>query len=358
MARNILKSNNSFIGAAFLSDKQAFHTSNQNLNLFNLVQDASFSIDFPHEQLKQIGNASYAVNDTFYQPDVTLDISYFPNIDLNNERFNFFSLGSANGLRPALSGVANASTNFYVFNDPVQGQDGFADLSFSSALNLSGFEVLAFGNAFLTNYSLNYAIGGMPLVSTSYICSNMEFETITGDSMESVAINLESGNNNNVGRCNFNFTHGSKDPALVQPIGGGSKVTMENLQVGGQILSGVHYLQSVNLNLNLPRISSYGLGSDFAYNRKLQLPAQGSFTVNSLVSGFDEGQITGLLANESSYSFDLILQDDGSDKVLYRVQQAKLEGFSYGMSVNNQMNFDCSFTFPVNEGGGLLISGA
>ena len=49
--------------------------------------------------------------------------------------------------------------------------------------------MLAFGNAFLTNYSLSYAIGGMPLVSTSYICSTMKFEQATGNSMEAVPVN-------------------------------------------------------------------------------------------------------------------------------------------------------------------------
>ena len=63
MARNILKSNSSFVGAAFLSNKEAFHTSNKNLNLFNLVQGVSFSASLPHQQSKQIGNASLAVDD-------------------------------------------------------------------------------------------------------------------------------------------------------------------------------------------------------------------------------------------------------------------------------------------------------
>ena len=360
MTRNILKSNSSFVGAAYISNKEAFHTTDFNLNLFNLVQDVSFAAAFPHERVKQVGSSSLAVDNTFYQPDITLDISYLPNTDLSNERYNFFSAGTiiANGLRPALSGTSNASTNFYVFNDPTQGEDALGNLSFSTALNLTGYEILAFGNAYLTNYSLSYAVGGMPSISTSYICSNMEFAEGTGNSMKSVAINLESGNDNNVGRCNFNFSNGSKAPPIVHPIGGGSHVTMENLQVGGQILSGVHYLQSVNLNVSLPRISAYGLGSNYAYNRKLQLPAQGSFTANSLVSGFESGQITGLVENESSYSFDIVLQDTGSNKVLYRVEEAKLESYSYGMPVNDKMSFDSTFSFQVNEEGGLLISGS
>jgi hypothetical protein len=355
MSRNILKSNNSFVGSSNLDDKQAFHTGDKNLNLFNLTQTASFSVDLAHERLKQLGSNDYAVNDPFTQPDVQLSISYIPNTDLNNERHNFFRTGT--NLTPALSGSTNASTNFYIFNDPDQGEDAFTDLTLSSDLNLSGYEILAFGNAFLTDYSVNYEIGGMPLVATSYICSNMKFENATGTSMESVAINLESGNNDSVGRCNFNFSRGSKTPTIIRPVGNNqSSVTMQNLQVGGQVLSGLHLLQSVNLNVSLPRISSYGLGSDYAYNRKFQSPAQGSFSSTSLVSGFSEGNITGVLSNESGYSFDLVFKS-GSQECLYRVENAKLESYSYSMEVNGQMSFDSSFSFPVTEDGGLLISG-
>ena len=355
MSRNILKSNNSFVGTSLLSDKQAFHTENVNLNLFNLTQTASFSVDLPHERLKQLGSNNYAVNDPFTQPDIQLSISYIPNTDLNNEKRNFFRTGQK--LAPALKGAANASTNFYIFNDPNQGEDAFEDLTLSSTLDFNGYEVLAFGNAFLTDYSVNYEVGGMPLVATSYICSNMKFENATGTSMESVAINLESGNNTNVGRCNFHFSNGSKDPTIVRPVGNNqSSVTMQNLQVGGQVLSGIHLLQSVNLNVSLPRISSYGLGSDYAYNRKFQSPAQGSFSATSLVSGFSEGDVTGILNNESEYSFDVIFKS-GSQQCLYRVENAKLESYSYSMEVNGQMSFDSSFSFPVTEDGGLLLSG-
>jgi hypothetical protein len=357
MSRNILKSNNSFVGTALLSDKQAFHTGNVNLNLFNLTQTASFSVNVPHEKIKQLGAKDYVINDLFRQPDVQLNISYIPNTDLNNERNNFFSSGTLNGLRPALKDSTNSSTNFYIFNDPNQGEDAFADFSFSSDLNLNGYEVISFGNAFLTDYSVNYEVGGMPLVATSYICSNMSFENATGVSMESVAINLKSGNNTNVGRCNFNFKNGSTDPNVIRPVGNNqSSVTMENLQVGGQVLAGTHLLQSVNLNVSLPRISSYGLGSDYAYNRKFQSPAQGSFSASSLVSGLSEGELNNILNGESEYSFDLVFKNN-TQECLYRVKNARLDSYSYSMSVNGEMSFDSSFSFPVTEDDGLFISG-
>ena len=87
-----------------------------------------------------MGSNGYAVNDPFTQPDVQLSISYIPNADLNNEKHNFFRPGA--NLAPALSESTNASTNFYIFNDPNQGEDAFTDLTLSTTLNLSGYEVL------------------------------------------------------------------------------------------------------------------------------------------------------------------------------------------------------------------------
>ena len=39
------------------------------------------------------------------------------------------------------------------------------------------------------------------------------------------------------------------------------------------------------------------------------------------------------------------------------IENAKLESYSYDMSVNGTMTFNSEFSFPVNESEGLLISG-
>ena len=174
--------------------------------------------------------------------------------------------------------------------------------------------------------------------------------------MESPAINLESGNNDEVGRCIFQFDTAVTNPIVVNPASTGSSVTLQNLQVGGQALAGYHFIQNLQMGLTLDRVSAYGLGSDYAYGRKAQLPARGTFSVSSLVSGVNDGAVTGVLNNDSNYDFELVLEGSGK-KIIYQIEGATLDSYSYGMPVNDQMTFDASFSFEVSETYGLRLSG-
>jgi hypothetical protein len=256
-------------------------------------------------------------------------------------------------------GRLEASTNFYVFNDPVQHDDALVDITIGGGdINLSGYEIISFGNCFPTTYGLTYAIGALPIVSTSYICSNMEYILTTGTSGESPAINLTGGNKDNAALQVFNFQNGKKEPQIVNQNDGDSSITLQNLQVGGQNIGGVHFIQALDMSVDLPRVSNYGLGNDFAYGRKATLPANGKFSVSSLVSGLYSGELTGVLGSDSAYDFELVLASTGVDtKMVYQIEDAKLISYNYSMPVNNQMTFDAEFSFEVTETKGLKFSG-
>ena len=110
------------------------------------------------------------------------------------------------------------------------------------------------------------------------------------------------------------------------------------------------------MNVQLGRVSNYGLGSDYAYGRKAQLPAQGTLAVSSLVSGLNDGAVTGVLNNDSKYDLALVLEESGK-RMIYQIEGARLNGYSYGMPVNDQMTFDANFSFEVTETYGLKLSG-
>jgi hypothetical protein len=366
MARNVLKTNNTIVLVPIISSDSSFTTSNSQSNIYSFVQASSFSVDLPHRQLKQIGTQNLVGDVLIAQPDVGLEIAYMPEPNLFNEGITFFSKKVGSNPAPSvLSGKLEKATNFYFLSNPNEGedaQDTFEASGSCATIYLSGWECVAFGNCYLTSYSLNYAVGALPVVSTSMLCSNMKFEQITGRDLQSVAINLQSGNNKQVGNQDFYYEDGVLNPSPLNPGSAGSIASMQNLQVGGQPLGGVHCLQSVALDLNINRVSSYGLGSDYAYNRKAQLPAEGAVTVSSLVSGFDYGTnsltgfISGVLNNESGYNFDFTLSGTGG-WVGYSVEDAKLNSYSYSTAVNDVMTFDANFGFQVTEAAGLRISG-
>jgi len=252
--------------------------------------------------------------------------------------------------------VADGAPTLYYYCQYHGGMGGQANTP-SAANNLNNFESASFGNCFLNSYGLTYGVDSLPTVTTSYICSNMKFEGLTGTSMVPPSINLESGNADNVGRARFLFVTGTKKPVIVNPKNSDSTITLQNLQAGGQNLSGIHFVQSLDMSVGLQRVSSYGLGSDYAYNRKAQMPAQGSFAVSSLVSGYNDGTISGILKNETDYTFDLVLNGSGKN-MSYSIEGAKLESFNYSIPVNGIMSFDASFTFEVTENKGLRLSGS
>ena len=357
MPRNIIKSDNAIVAVS--TGTEAFSTVTEDMNLFNAVQNTSFAIAIEHQPSKQIGTQDFSLNDVFIQPDVELSFSYYPEPKLENEVHGNFikTVDSYNNSIQAFSGTLENNTNFYLLNNPDQGLGTLNLINLNgAATNLNGWESASFGNCFLTSYGLTYGVDSLPTVTTSYICSNMKFEGLTGTSMVPPSVNLESGNAKDVGRARFAFVTGTKSPVLVNPKNSDSTITLQNLQAGGQNLSGIHFVQSLDLSVSLQRTSSYGLGSDYAYNRKAQMPAQGTFNVSSLVSGYDDGTISGILANETDYTFDLVLDGSGKD-MSYSIDGAKLESFNYSLPVNGIMTFNASFTFEVTEKRGLRLSG-
>ena len=340
----------------------AFETFDASVQPYKLVQNFSYSVGMPREEPKQLGTQDVSFRQLNRQPDIELNFSYIPEPSLSNETFGLFAKTAwLGGAKQMFSGVPDDSTNFYVVVPPQNATYEPYDVitDDGNPFNLTGFNCLAFGNCYANSYSLSYGIGGLPLITTNYIASNMVYESLTGTSMEMPAINLTGGNNDNVKRCLFEIDPQMSDditPPLVNPTDPNSSITLQNLQVGGQNLSGVHLVQSLNMQVTLSRVSSYGLGNNFPYNRKAQFPADGSFSVSSLVSGFDDGFMTGVLDNDENYSFECVIAS-GNKKLIYEVQDAKLASYNYTMGINDVMNFSADFSFKVTEERGLRLSG-
>jgi len=366
MATNIFQSNNAFIACEHLGQKEAFYTTEMTGSIASAVQSSAFDVSLSHIAPKQVGSSRLAFNSLNRQPDVRLQFSYYLNYPFFNEGFvNLVDLNNATVTDMAeipsvgaLSGIENASRNFYILTRPDQGFDAFSGFDAGDSPSFSGYQCASVGNCFLTDYSLSYGVGGLPTVSVEFLGSNMQYEEVTGQIVGSPAINLESGNAHNVGHLSFGpIAEFDQTPIIMNPAEAGSSVALQNFQVGGQALSGNHSLQNVSLNLNIPRVASYGLGSDYVYNRKAQLPARGSLNLSSLVSGFSAGVLSGVLANETSYNFDLVLETSGKS-ISYGIEDAKLQSYNYSMAVNDIMSLDASFSFELYPNPkGLQMSG-
>lgn len=368
MNRQVLKSNSAFVA---MGQYPAWKTGEEAANLFPLVQNCSFSIKSEHQKIKQIGSQSYAVNNIVKAPEANIDISYYLNPYCSNEILAGFKADS-DAYQPCLQDLKNRDQNIYIIVNPDDQKDGFDNFKVSpTSVNFSGMQALTFGNCFLNNYSVDFALNTIPTVSMGFAVSNVRFENLTKSILSIPAINSVSGNNSGSGFLNMSGLYSSLIDGYIPNNAEGrnefnppvvnsntSNFSLQNLQVGGVGLnaSANPILQSFNLSLDLARTNLYGLGSNYVYGRKLEYPVNGSATIQCLVSGISSGEFQSMLVSESGYSFEVAFCD--TKKLVtgyYQIQDAKLESVDYSMSVNDTLKFNANFSFEATETGGFLM---
>lgn len=371
MNRQVLKSNSAFVA---MGRYPAWKTGEEQANLFPLVQSCNFSITNDHQKIKQIGSQSYAVNNLVKAPEVNLELSYYLNPYCSNEILAGFAAVNSY-YQPCLQDLRGIDQNLYIIVNPDDAKDGFDNFKVAPAsVNFSGMQALTFGNCFLNNYSVAFALNSVPVVSVGFAASNVRFESITGGRISIPAINSVSGNNSGSGSLNLSGLYASLTDGYISnnpegrtefnaPVATSntSNFTLQNLQVGGVGLnaSANPILQSFNLSLDLARTNLYGLGSNYVYGRKLEYPVNGSANIECLVSGISSGQFQSILTNESGYSFEVAFCDTKKLATgFYQIQNAKLESVSYSMNINDTMSFNASFSFEANETGGFFMKRA
>jgi len=361
MARDILKSNNSLVIAGQRPAFSTQHRTGEYMSgaYMSTVQSVSVGFSQQRQKSKQIGSKDLAVNDITRMPDVDLSISYYYTPAMFNE--NLLGLVDSNPSYDGtgfFNGYTNEDQNFYIVSHKDQGSDLIVNQD--SAINFSSdnIETVSIGNAFLTNYSLGFSVGSVPIVSTSYKCSNIMVENATSAEYTIPAINLQSGNATNVANVKLNdakisgFDYYSSlnrfRPPLCSPTD--VNVTLQNLQIGGSPVGGDTHLQSFSFNIPINRVDLFGLGSDYPYGRKIQYPITSSVNLEFLVSGFATGEIASLITSESGYNFDIQVMDTGEEyQNTFSFEDLKLESSAYQMDVNGNMTYSLGFSFEITN---------
>lgn len=359
MARNILKSNNSLVIAG---QRSAFTTEDRTGEAMSgaymsAVQEVSFGFSQDRQKSKQIGSQGLVINDINRSPDVSLNINYYYTPAMLNE--NLLGLADSN---PSYDGTGffneyiDEDQNFYILNHPDQGSDLIVGDE-SQVSGLDDIETFCVGNAFLTNYSLGFSVGSLPIVSTSYKASNSTFVVGRVNSIENPAINLQSGNNINVGDVDLElakingFDFYSSVNRFNPPLCSHQHLdlTLENLQIGGAPIRGGN-IQSFDFSIPIERTDLYGLGSNYPYGREIKYPIRASVSLDLLVSGFATGEISDIVSSESNYDFDVKILDSKNEfQNTFSFEGLRLENSSYSMQVNGNMSYSLAFSFEIQK---------
>lgn len=377
MARNrvIYQSEGLFASKVLTSTAAADHKQ------LKRVQSANYSFEITRQDVNQFGQLARIDALVLQSPTVSLDFSYYLADGFNESALGFYMQGSgANGTGPTGAGnfasgqmVSSSGINFYIVTD----SEGI-DLNYDNATPtaLSGKGVIGVGNGFITDYTLNAAVGDLPTVSVSVeglgFCAATYGVNGNVTGFVGPAINPEFGTKLFTGTGDYVKlpipTTGDGVTALrpgditldfgAFATGTGGTPT-SNLSGAGSI-----NIQSVSLSLPLSRTPIERLGSRFAFARVTDFPVTATMSVNALVNEVEARNLADMIDDGNERNITLTIKKPGTDTpaVKYTFAAARLDSESYSSDIGSNKSVD--ITFSTQIGGpndlvhGIYFSGA
>jgi len=345
------------------------------------VQSANYSFEITRQDVNHFGQLARIDALVLQSPTVSLDFSYYLADGFNESALGFYMQGNgAGGTGPTGAGnfasgqmVSSSGINFYIVTD----SEGI-DLNYdnATATALSGKGVIGVGNGFITDYTLNAAVGDLPTVSVSVeglgFCAATYGVSGNVTGFVGPAINPEFGTKLFTGTGDYVKlplpTTGDGVTALrpgditldfgAFATGTGGTPT-SNLSGAGSI-----NIQSVSLSLPLSRTPIERLGSRFAFARVTDFPVTATMSVNALVNEVEARNLADMIDDGAERDITLTIKKPGTsvDAVKYTFKAARLDSESYSSDIGSNKSVDISFSTQIGGPNdlvhGIYFSGA
>jgi hypothetical protein len=377
MARNrvIYQSEGLFVSKALTSTASADHKQ------LKRVQSANYSFEITRQDVNQFGQLARIDALVLQSPTVSLDFSYYLADGFNESTLGFYVQGTGTPTGPTTSGnfasgqmTSSSGINFYIVTD----NEGI-DLNYDtgSATALSGKGVIGIGNGFITDYTLNAAVGDLPTVSVSVEGLGFCAATygISGNVTGFVGPAIDPALGTKL------FTGTGDYVKLPLPSTGDGVTALRPGDItlnfggftgnGGTPSSNVDMtgsnsinIQSVSLSLPISRTPIERLGSRFAFARVTDFPVTATMSVNALVNEVQARNLADMIDDGNERDITLTIKKPGTDveAVKYTFKAARLDSESYSSDIGSNKSVD--ITFSTQIGGpndlvhGIYFSGA
>ena len=248
-----------------------------------------------------------------------------------------------------------------------EGVDAFDSTAYTAAAR-SGHDVVGFGNATLSSYSINLAVGEIPRADIEMECGNIRFyDSISSGSgcvnpalVRATAATADTGT--------FVLTAPSTGIGSVDVLRPGDvtiNFTNNSAGIGGVLLSGIH-IQTAAIEVPLSRTSIERLGSQLPFAKPIEFPINVTCTVNGLVNEFGSGSLQAILtgcAGESNNDITITVKDrcQNGDKLKYVFKNAVLDSQNFSIGLDDNETVDLTFSAQIaganTTSAGVFMSG-
>ena len=247
-----------------------------------------------------------------------------------------------------------------------EGQDANAPAAWTDRTQ---HDVVGFGNAFLTDYTVELAVGEIPRADVSFEANNLVFYTGRSSGLFNPSINTSAGGQIDSGQVALPIaTTGNSEVDVLRP--GQISLNLQsatNLGIGGVDLATIHP-QSVSISIPLAREPLSEIGSDLPYSRPLTFPIDATLSVSTIAGGQKEGQIASLITGcGGQETRDITVKvfdrcNQSLVRLAYILKNAVLDSQSSSQDLDGNETIDLQFSAQIagatTTSAGLFMTGS
>jgi hypothetical protein len=358
--------------ALYVSNKINSTTSGDHAQL-RRVQSANYNYSVQRTDVNQFGQLARIDAIVIEQPTVGLDLTYYLG-DGFNERAMGFALNTGVGGDVQFSSGHMAGeysgANYYILTSP-EGADANITNNASARTTAGGVttnSIIGIGNAYVTDYKVDFAVGAIPTVSVTLEGTNIRSQNnlsgtsvgFTGIGIAAIdptagtpktdVISLFHGVQGTSGK------NGNDAPSALRP----GDVTLSLLTSG--IANSGFNIQSCSISLPLARESIQKLGSRFAVVKVMTFPILATINVSATMTDIDARNLADQIDSNNTQDIILTVKNGASrTSMIYKLKQCKLDSEAFSSSIGSNKSVDITFSTQIggsnDTSNGVFVSG-
>ena len=344
----------------------------------NRVQSANYSFTINRQDVNQFGDLARIDSLVLDPPTVSLDFSYYLTDGFNERSLGFFVQTTGIGMNRDTTSAANTSgnfasghltsssgVNFFIATSP-DGED--LNKAAGAALDTND-TVIGVGNCYVSDYSVELAVGSLPTVNVTVEGANMNSSNYTG-MIPNPAVDQEAGTK--IGTFSL-LPDPTQDGGITGALGAApitalrpGDVTLTLTDVNGLSLvkldgDGSAHVQSASISLPLSRSPIDRLGSRFPFAREVDFPVTATMNISAIVADSQAGNLADLLDSSVKEASIIIKDTTGAEAIQYKMKGLKIDSQSFSSSIGSNKTVDITFSTqiggPNDELNGVFMSG-
>jgi hypothetical protein len=333
-----------------------------NIRQLHRVQSANYGFTINRQDVNQFGQLARIDQISIEAPTVNLDFSYYLGTG-NNETALGFTVGTASGTNPFISGLIDSSVdsnnigivsgrNFHILTVS-EGND--ANGAATGLVTGASSRTIGIGNAYITNYTVEAAVGGLPTVSVT--AEGLNVNICTGGSGFIVpGINIADGSaaaNTSTGILPIPVT-GAIGVSALRP-GDISLFLVDGVVT--DLPTGIQYtnntpahIQNLSIEVPIGRTTLERLGSRFGFTKVIDFPVEITCNMSAIVADLkSSGSIASLLDSDTTktLAFSFKLPGNDNNRIIYELRGAKLLSENFTSTIGDNKSVDLTFTTQV-----------